>query len=489
RSGHGGILTLQAAIDRHKSFQATAVQNKNLREEQSPSQANLTQAPAPSAPIADVLQEQVDLEFISDKRPLETAIGAPDSNAQTFAILILDLDNFKLVNDSFGHLFGDRLLIETAKRLQSCLLADDALLTPNRCAISRFGGDEFVILIRHISNVDVVSQVAHQILSSFEVPFNLDGIEIYMGTSIGIAISSLDGDSPERYLRNADIALYRAKNSGKATFQFFSPDMYPAALDRLQLGNDLRRALHQNQLELYYQPIVNIHTNQIQSFEALMRWNHPQRGRVSPAEFIPIAEDTGLIVELDWWALTQACNQLKVWQQYDGCQHIEMCVNLSSKQFSQKDFLDRIRTTLSETQLNPQHLKLEITERIYMHSAISTETKLKQLKDFGVQLSIDDFGTGYSSLSYLYRFPIDTLKIDRSFIHSLDRMDDSSAIVESILLLGEKLGLDLVAEGVETMAQADWLKERGCTTIQGYLYSPPRPANQIDRLLAENAIL
>lgn len=479
---------LQAAIDRHKSYQASA-QSKQRQEQQPPSQSSPTQAPVSDVPDSDVLQQQFDLELRSDNQPLETTDRTAGSDAQTFAILILDLDNFKLVNDSFGHLFGDRLLVETAKRLQNCLFADDSLLTPNRCTISRFGGDEFVILIRHISDVDIVSQVASQILSSFEVPFNLDGIEIYMGTSIGIAISTLDGDSPERYLRNADIALYRAKNSGKATFQFFSPDMYPAALERLQLGNDLRRALQQDELELYYQPIVNVHTNQIQSFEALMRWNHPQRGRISPAEFIPIAEDTGLIVELDWWALKQACNQLKAWQQYDGCQHIEMCVNLSSKQFSQKDFLERIRTALNETQLNPRHLKLEITERIYMHSAIATETKLKQLKAFGVQLSIDDFGTGYSSLSYLYRFPIDTLKIDRSFIHSLDRVDDSSAIVESILLLGEKLGLDLVAEGVETTAQAEWLKERGCATIQGYLYSPPRPANQIDRLLAESSVL
>ena len=467
---------LQTAIDRNRARQASAIQNQEGRERQNKTSLGRTQS--------TVSGEQVAREPISKQQSLKTA----SSDAQTFAVLILDLDNFKLVNDSFGHLFGDRLLVETAKRLQNCLLVDNALIAHEHCTISRFGGDEFVILIRHISDVELISQIANQILASFRAPFNLDGIEIFMGTSIGIAISTLDSNSPERYLRNADIALYRAKNSGKATFKFFSPDMYPAALDRLQLGNDLRRALQQRELELYYQPIVNVNTKKITSFEALMRWNHPNRGRISPAEFIPIAEDTGLIVELDWWALQQACNQLKRWQQYDGCQQIEMCVNLSSKQFSQRDFLEKIQRTLHETQLNPQHLKLEITESIYMKSAIATETKLKQLKTFGVQLSIDDFGTGYSSLSYLYRFPIDTLKIDRSFIHSLKRVDDSSAIVESILLLGEKLGLDLVAEGVETPEQAEWLKERGCDTLQGYLYSPPRPAIQIERLLAERTV-
>ena len=468
---------LQTAIDRNRARQAPAIRNQELRERYNQNSRSGTQS--------TVSEQQVYRESTSDNHTPETV----SSDEQTFAVLILDLDNFKLVNDSFGHLFGDRLLVETAKRLQDCLLVDNSLIAPEHCTISRFGGDEFVILIRHISDIELVNQIANQILESFIAPFNLDGIEIFIGTSIGIAISTLDSNSPERYLRNADIALYRAKNSGKATFKVFSPDMYPAALDRLQLGNDLRRALQQRELELYYQPIVNVNTKQIKSFEALMRWNHPNRGRISPAEFIPIAEDTGLIVELDWWALHQACNQLKTWQQYEGCQQIEMCVNLSSKQFSQRDFLERIKQTLDETQLNPHHLKLEITESIYMKSAIATETKLKQLKAFGVQLSIDDFGTGYSSLSYLYRFPIDTLKIDRSFIHSLERVDDSSAIVESILLLGEKLELDLVAEGVETTEQAEWLKARGCDTLQGYLYSPPRPAIQIDRLLAESAVL
>ena len=407
------------------------------------------------------------------------------SSEFSFAVLILDLDNFKLVNDSFGHLFGDRLLVETAKRLQDSLLVGESLTESSPYTISRFGGDEFVVLLRSVSKVQEVSSVANQILASFETPFSLDGIEIFMGTSIGIALGAEDGDSPESYLRNADIALYRAKSSGRATFQIFTPDMYPAALDRLQLGNDLRRALQQKELELYYQPIVNIQTEKITSFEALMRWHHPKRGKVPPAEFIPIAEDTGLIVELDWWALQQACKQLKTWQEYEGCQQIEMCVNLSSKQFSQGDFLERVQHTLSETRLNPNHLKFEITESIYMQSAIAIETKLKRLKEFGVQLSIDDFGTGYSSLSYLYRFPIDTLKIDRSFIHSLERSDNSSAIVESMLVLGEKLGLDLVAEGVETPEQAEWLKDRGCDTVQGYLFSPPRPASEIDGWLAD----
>ncbi|MEM6447308.1 MAG: EAL domain-containing protein [Cyanobacteria bacterium P01_D01_bin.123] len=401
-----------------------------------------------------------------------------------FAVLILDLDEFKLVNDSFGHLYGDRLLVEVAQRLRSCF-SDKQLGNVLTSQVARFGGDEFVILLDDVSDVDLIRQATRQILELFDRPFDLNGMEIFFGASIGIVFSS-DEDRPEHYLRDADIALYCAKRDGKGKFEIFNPGMRSNTIERLHLGNELRRALSKGELSIFYQPIIDITSSRMSAFEALMRWHNPIHGKVSPAEFIPIAEETGLIVELGWWVLRQACLQMRSWQQkYSACLSMSMCVNLSSKQFSQIDFLDRVKQILRETEIDPDNLKLEITESIYMHSAVATEIKLRELKRLGVKLSVDDFGTGYSSLSYLYRFPIDTLKIDRSFIHNLGVSDDSSIIVESILLLGEKLGLDVVAEGVETMEEVRWLQDRGCKNAQGFLFSRPLPAQELDLLLSE----
>ncbi len=409
-----------------------------------------------------------------------------------FAVLFLDLDYFKLVNDSLGHLIGDRLLIAVTKRLQTAVIAYQTrgVDRADRSAIARFGGDEFVILLDPIQDITDATQLANQIADELRKPFNIDGNEVFISTSIGIVISTNGGAQPESFLRNADIALYRAKANGKASYELFDAMMHTQAVTRLQLETDLRRAIEQQELQVYYQPILEIHSCRIVGVEALLRWQHPTQGWVSPADFIPIAEETGLIVRLGAWVLQQATAQMQLWQrQFDDCAAMTVSVNLSSRQFFQADFLKCLEQTLAQTGLSPQNLKLEITESIFMNPGDATKAKLNRIKQFGIQLSIDDFGTGYSSLSYLHRFPIDTLKIDRSFIQRLQPAQDNLEIVEAIVALAHKLGMTTVAEGVETPTQLHRLRQIGCEQVQGFLFSRPVEASKITAMLAGGNIL
>ena len=392
-----------------------------------------------------------------------------------FAVVFLDLDYFKVVNDSLGHLAGDQLLVATTERLNACLRSSDI--------IARFGGDEFVILLNPLDTIADVVQIADRLLQAIQRSFVIGGNEIFISTSIGIVLSDHTRETAEALLRNADIALYRAKANGKASYEIFDAAMHIEAVRRLQLETDLRRAIDRQELEVYYQPMVDIATQKTVGFEALLRWNHPTLGQISPADFIPIAEESGLIVKLGWWALRQACQQMQSWQQeFSGCHAMVMSVNLSCRQFFQADLIEQIERALIDAKLSPQNLKLEITESLFISHTEATRFKLRRLRSRGIQLSIDDFGTGYSSLSYLYRFPINTLKIDRSFICRLGSNGENAEIVEAIVVLAHKLGMDVVAEGVETLEQLEKLRAIGCEQAQGYLFSPPVPAEKVTEL-------
>jgi diguanylate cyclase (GGDEF)-like protein len=422
---------------------------------------------------------------------LQGAIARSASQAPDliFAVLFLDLDYFKLVNDSLGHLVGDQLLIEVAARLRASI-SPDLLPSPAQGSLARFGGDEFIVLLDRIPDVTAATQVAVRISQSLQRPFHLQEHEVFISTSIGIALSTSQDKEPESFLRNADIALYRAKANGKAGYEVFDAAMHTEALERLQLETDLRRAIERHELEVHYQPIVDLQTLEIIGFEALARWQHPTLGMVAPIKFIPLAEETGLIMKLGWWVLHEACQQMAQWQQeHPICRSMSMSVNLSSKQFLQADLLDQVFDAIARTSLPARSLKLEITESVLMNHGETTRAKLKRLKDKGIRLSVDDFGTGYSSLSYLHRFPIDTLKIDRSFVNRLGAQpeDKNLAIVEAINALAHKLGMDVVAEGVETMEQQELLRAIGCEAAQGYLFARPAPASAIQQIILQQS--
>lgn len=409
---------------------------------------------------------------------LEQEINRREQGSQAiFAVLFLDLDGFKLINDSLGHLIGDLLLIAVAKRLQGCLKATDT--------IARFGGDEFIILLSSIKDISYPIQIAKRIHQVLKQPFNLKEHQVFISTSIGIVLSTTESKTSEDFLRNADIALYQAKAQGKAIYEIFDRKMHAQTLERLNLETYLWQALERDEFEVYYQPIISLIDEQIVGFEALVRWHHFSQGIISPAKFIPIAEETGLILDLGWWVFRQACQQMKQWQkefpQYQSCY---ISINLSIKQFSQPNLLEEIEKILTEVGLAKEFLKLEITESILMSNTQVNEQNLRQLKDLGIQLSIDDFGTGYSSLSYLHRFPLNTLKIDRSFINNIAQEGINQEIVEVIIVLAHKLGMDVIAEGVETIEQYQQLCLLGCDRVQGYFCSPPLSAIAITELLS-----
>jgi diguanylate cyclase (GGDEF)-like protein len=390
-------------------------------------------------------------------------------NDYLFAVLFLDLDRFKYINDSLGHSCGDDLIVELARRLQGCLRQVDT--------VSRFGGDEFAILLDGIKDPSDAIRVAEKIQDELLRPFELGGHEAFTSASIGIALSSAGYDQPDFILRDADTAMYRAKDAGKARYELFDLEMHSRAVIRMRLENDLRRAVERNEFCVYYQPIISVSTGRLSGFEALVRWEHPERGLVAPSEFIPVAEETGLIAPLGSWILEESCRQMQDWHGlHPANRALTMNVNLSSKQLIQSGLVQEVKTILQRTGLPARSLKLEITESVVMENAELATNMLRQLSDLNVHLCIDDFGTGYSSLSYLHRFPVDTLKIDRSFVNRIEEKDENVEIVRTIATLARNLGMEVVAEGVESSEQLACLRALNCEYAQGYHFSRPLTA-------------
>ena len=382
-----------------------------------------------------------------------------------FAVFFLDLNRFKYVNDSLGHKSGDLLLVGIAQRLKACLRASDIL--------ARLGGDEFAILLEDIPTLSEATKLAQRIQQSLKSPFHLGIHEVFTSVSIGIAFSEPDLNSSEDLLRNADIAMYKAKSLGNSKYELFDTTLHDQVANRLRLETDFHHSLDRGEFRLHYQPILSLVDSRVVGFEALARWQHPQRGYVSPEKFIPLAEETGMIIPLGWWVLQSACYQLKEWQlQFDN-PDLTIAVNISQKQFSQPHLIDSLIGIVQTTGLEPCCLQLEITESLLMQDIKITMETLEQLKALGFGLHLDDFGTGYSSLSYLHSLPIDTLKIDRSFVRAIDSEGNNSEIVEAIIMMAKSLGLKVVAEGIETQAQLATLKILQCFYGQGYLFTRP----------------
>ena len=410
---------------------------------------------------------------------------ATQNNNRTFALIFIDLDRFKFINDSLGHDVGDQLLVSVAAKLTDSLRASDTIAhLSNQNIVSRFGGDEFAILLDGIRNEDEAIRVAERIQKSFSKPFILNGYEIATSASIGIVLNNKDFDDPEALLQAADTAMYRAKAMGKAQYAVFEAKMRTEVNSRLQLEGDLRRAIERQELLLHYQPIISLSSGKAIGFEALLRWQHSKHGLIPPGEFIPIAEEAGLIIPIGTWVLTQACQQLAVWHTQFPEKRLTIGVNVSANQLAQSNFVQQVSNILRKTGLDGNHLKLEITEGVLMNRDKATVKAFQDLRDLGVNLQIDDFGTGYSSLSYIQCFPIDTLKIDRSFIASMSNNKGSNEIIRTITNLGHNLGLTVVAEGIETSEQQKLLGDIGCDFGQGYLFSRP-----LDRKATEQFML
>ncbi|MGL5877722.1 MAG: putative bifunctional diguanylate cyclase/phosphodiesterase [Xenococcaceae cyanobacterium] len=388
-----------------------------------------------------------------------------------FAILFIDLDRFKVINDSLGHHIGDRLLIEFASRLKAITRATDTS--------ARLSGDEFVILLEPISALDDAIRTAQRIARELNIPLHINGREVSTNASIGIAMNSSEYNKGAELLRDADIAMYRAKEKGKGRYEVFNRVMYARAIERLHLENDLRQALDRQELLVYYQPIVSATTGKLKGFEALLRWKHPVRGFVSPAEFIPIAEETGAIVPIGEWLLRSVCQQIDLWQtQLSMNSPLQVSVNLSARQLKESQLSTTIDEILAQFNLKGENLQLELTESMLMEDIEEIIVILWKLRQKGIQLSIDDFGTGYSSLSYLHRLPANYLKIDRSFVTDICSNSDSQKITEVIITLANSLNMKTIAEGVETQQQLECLRFLNCDFIQGYLFSPPVPPSE-----------
>ncbi|MFB2834854.1 EAL domain-containing protein [Floridanema evergladense] len=402
---------------------------------------------------------------------------AQENHDYQFAVLFLDCDRFKVINDSLGHLVGDELLIALTNRLKLLLCSEDT--------IARFGGDEFAILIKQIDDINSATQVADRILKALSFPFQLKRNEVFINASIGIALGNDNYEQAEHILRDADTAMYRAKTLGKGQYHVFDPTMHAAAMQALQLENDLRKAIQQEEFVVHYQPIISLCTGKITGFEALVRWQHPTKGIVPPGLFIPIAEETGLINSIGKLVLSQACHQVQQWHQEKLIdESIFMSVNISAKQFAQIDIVEQIDQILAEVKINPQNLKLEITESAFINNAQSAKAILQKLRQRQIQLCIDDFGTGYSSLSYLHNFPVDTLKVDRSFVSKLDGTLESLGLIPAIKKIAETMKMSVVAEGIETKKQLVQLRELNCEFGQGYLFAKPLPKQEATDLLA-----
>lgn len=408
---------------------------------------------------------------------LSHALERAQRHHKRIAVLFLDLDNFKVVNDSLGHQAGDQLLRTVAQRLQGCIRPADT--------VARLGGDEFIILLEEIGEVRDATQVADRIQQALSAPLRLnDEHEVFTTVSIGIALNSAEQNRPDDLVRSADLAMYRAKAQGKSQHALFDPNMNARAMERLALETDLRRATERNEFMVVYQPVVDLLTGKMREVEALVRWDHPRRGRVSPGEFIPLAEETGLIIQIGQLVLEQACRQIRDWQLlYPSDEPLVLSVNLSARQFQHPHLVASIAATLAETGLDPRYLKLEITETMMMQDGEHNAAVMRDLKRLGIQLAIDDFGTGYCSLGYLKCFPVDTLKIDRSFIAGLGSSAEDTAIVRAVIAFAKALNLSVTGEGIETLDQLNQLKALECTRGQGYYFGRPLSADVVVALL------
>jgi diguanylate cyclase (GGDEF)-like protein len=413
-------------------------------------------------PNRTMFQQQLDHHF-----------RAATGSGSLFALHCLDLDQFKVINDTLGHPAGDALLVEAGRRVQDAARGH---------FVARLGGDEFVVLQTVGDDRDAIDRLARDILAAITQPIIIDGNEIAPSTSIGIAIAPQDGENSGALLRSADLALYRAKEAGRGTYAFFEESLNERAQQRRQLEADLRLALERGEFELVYQPLFDLEHNRICSFEALLRWHHPKRGLVSPADFVPVAEDTGLIVPIGAWVIREASAQAAHWPE-----HVRVAVNVSAVQFHRGSLNEGILRALADSGLAPNRLEVEITESIFLEGGETTLRLLHALRSLGVRIALDDFGTGYSSLSYLQSFPFDKLKIDRSFIQNLLTRDGAIAIVHAITELASALGIETTAEGVEETAQLMELRAHGCTSVQGYLFAEPMSATDVERLFAHGS--
>jgi diguanylate cyclase (GGDEF)-like protein len=387
--------------------------------------------------------------------------------------MFLDLDRFKNINDTLGHHVGDSLLLEVSKRLMASVRESDV--------VARLGGDEFVVVLTG-ADAMAAERVAGKILRALSQPYHLDGQRLHTTSSIGIAVFPGDGESVDILMRNADAAMYHAKSAGRNNMQFFTASMNQAASDRRQLEEDLHLALQKNQFVLHYQPQID-DLRRVFAAEALLRWQHPEHGLVPPNRFIPIAEDTGLIVPIGQWVLETACAQLQAWSVEARTCDLQLAVNVSARQFRQADFVDQLRKVIERSGADPLRLKLELTESLVLDNVADTIAKMNVIKQFGVSFSMDDFGTGYSSLSYLTRLPLDQLKIDRAFVSRLPDNQSDAVIAQTIVTMGSSLGLKVLAEGVENEAQRQFLENHGCHGYQGFLFSRPLPIEAFEQLL------
>lgn len=398
------------------------------------------------------------------KDRLNLAVAQAKRTSDELAVMFLDLDRFKLVNDTLGHIYGDELLQQVSRSLQECLREGDTL--------ARFGGDEFTLLMPEVGSREDVAVVAKKIIEKLRQPFVIEGHEVYVTISVGIAMYPHDGANMDTLIKNADIAMYHIKGHGKNDYQFFCREMNESTMQRLSLERDIRKGLENDQFELFFQPQVDVISGQTVAFEALIRWHHPTLGLISPTDFISVAEETGLILPLGEWVVRNACRVLRTWRDM-GINDVRMAINLSSMQIEHKGFIDLVRDVMREYRLSGHDIEMEITENLIMQDMENSIKKLMQLNDFGVQIAIDDFGTGYSSLSYLQKLPIHTLKIDRSFVHEIKKDGDDACIVDAVIAMASGLKLNLIAEGVENEYQMEYLREKGCCEMQGYYFGMP----------------
>jgi diguanylate cyclase (GGDEF)-like protein len=413
------------------------------------------------------------------KELLSLALARAERNGTHLALMFLDLDRFKVINDSLGHDGGDQVLKIVAERLRSRTRKSDT--------VARLGGDEFTVVLEGIHTAHDASLVAQELIDIVSLPITVQEQELFVTPSIGIAIYPQYGGDPESLIKNADMAMYRAKRQGRNTYRFYTTDTDGKASKNLALDSSLRRALDRGEFLLYFQPQVEVETRQVIGVEALLRWQHPERGMIYPEEFIPLAEENGMIVPIGEWVLRSACNQNKAWQQA-GLKPVYMGVNLSARQFRQKSFIAMVAAIMEESQLDPKYLDLELTESLLFESNGASASRLADLKSLGINISIDDFGTGYSSLSYLKCFPISTLKIDKSFVGDIPKNTEDAAIASGMIALAHGLQVKVTAEGVETQAQLDFLRDRGCDFIQGHFITPPVPEQEVLPWLQGNPV-